>query len=257
MLFSEFPQAGRPVVVLLHGGGLSDWSLAPLRRRLEDRFCVLTPVLDGHGADAGTTFRSIEACAQKLLAFIDEACGGQVFALGGLSLGAQVVVEVLSRRPDAARFALLESSLCLPIPGVRVLAKPTYALCYGLVRRRRFARAQAKTLCLPPEMFEDYFADSKKMSRASLINITVANGSYRAERGLAKTAAKTLLIVGEKERGIMRRSAELLRRTIPGSTLYAAPKKRHGELSLCCPDEYAALFLRFCGEAQNAPDARL
>ncbi|WP_102049325.1 alpha/beta fold hydrolase [Pygmaiobacter massiliensis] len=248
MRFPQMPEAGRPVVILLHGGGLSDWSVAALRHRLHEHFCVLTPILDGHGMDAETTFISIEDSAQKLLDFIDSHCGGHIFALGGLSLGAQIAVEVLSLRPAVTDVALIESALCLPIPGARSLAGPTYALCYGLVKQRWFAKAQAKTLCLPPELFEDYFSDSKKMSKASLVNITVSNGSYNLERSLAKVTAKTLVIVGEKERNIMRRSAELLHNAIPSSTLYIADGKQHGELSICCPEEYAALFLDFCGK---------
>lgn len=247
MRFPQMPQPGRPVVVLLHGGGLSDWSLAALRCRLAPAFCVLTPILDGHGEDADTTFCSIEDSAQKLLDFIDSACGGHVFALGGLSLGAQIAVETLALRPNVADFALIESALCLPLPGARSLARPTYALCYGLVKQRWFARAQAKALCLPKELFERYFADSKKMSKASLIAITVSNGSYRLAHSLSRVTAKTLVIVGEKERGIMRHSAELLHEAIPGSTLHLAQGKQHGELSICSPEEYAALFLQFCG----------
>ena len=81
MRFPQMPEAGRPVVILLHGGGLSDWSVAAFRHCLHEHFCVLTPILDGHGMDADTTFISIEDSAQKLLNFIDSHCGGHIFAL--------------------------------------------------------------------------------------------------------------------------------------------------------------------------------
>ena len=76
---------------------------------------------------------------------------------------------------------------------------PTYKLFYGLVKRRWFSKLQAKTLCVPTDMFEQYYQDSLKISKQSLINITLSNGSYNLKNSIVNTKSKVLIIVGENE----------------------------------------------------------
>jgi len=59
MIFKEFGQKGLPTIILLHGGGLSYWSLNNVVKNLVDDYHVITPILDGHGDDWDNTFISI------------------------------------------------------------------------------------------------------------------------------------------------------------------------------------------------------
>ncbi len=245
MLFRRFGQEGRPVIILLHGGGLSDWSLTEVVALLSQQYLVITPIIDGHGEDGKTTFLSIEDSARKLINYIDTECNGRVEVIGGLSLGAQITVEVLSQRSDITEYAVIESALVYPIRGTKTLAVPTYKLCYGLISQRWFAKMQAKTLMVPENRFEQYFMDSCRTSRESLINITLSNGTYRIKEGIRNTGAKALILVGGKELGIMRRSADKLKEYIPENELYVAEGMKHGELSLMHPDQYVKLLTDF------------
>lgn len=232
MKFKEFGSRSNPAILLLHGGGLSYWSLNGIIEGLKEKYNIITPIIDGHGEDGDTIFLSIEDSADKLITYIDANYDGHIYAIGGLSIGAQIVCEVLSKRADIATHAIIESALVFPIKGTTLLTVPTYKLFYGLILKRWFSKLQAKTLFVPEEMFEQYFADSQRISKDSLINITLSNGNYSLKEDLSKVQAKTLIIVGQKELGIMNRSAQALNRIIPNSTLYVAEKMGHGELSL-------------------------
>ena len=96
MIVQEFGKQNKDVVILLHGGGLSWWNYRNAAAQLEERYRVVIPVLDGH-AESDTPFTSIEENAARLIAYIDDRFGGQVLAIGGLSLGGQILVEMLSR----------------------------------------------------------------------------------------------------------------------------------------------------------------
>ncbi len=235
----------KPVIILLHGGGLSWWSFARVIEFLKEEYHVVTPILDGHGEDALEPFTSIESAAEKLIAHIDTVHGGHVFALGGLSIGAQIAVDALSRRPEIASYAILESALVLPMKSVRLLAAPMYSLCYGLTKQKWFARLQANALCLPKDMFDSYYTDGKNISRASLINMALSNSSYSLKRSAAQIRAKTLIIVGERELAVMKRSAQTLHTAIPETSLYVAPQMKHGELSLLHPKKYVMILRAF------------
>lgn len=248
MIFRETGNRNLPAIILLHGGGLSDWSWKEVADRLRATYNVVTPVIDGHGEDGGKTFTSIEDSAAKIISYIQNIHNGKVFAIGGLSIGAQIVCEVLSQQGNIADNAIIESALVCPIKGTAALTVPTYKLFYGLIKKRWFAKMQSKTLCVPDDMFEKYYEDSIHISKQSLINITLSNGSYALKHSIAAVTAKVLIIAGEKELGIMKKSAELLHKTIKGSSLYIAPKMKHGELCMVYPDNYIRLLNQLFSE---------
>lgn len=246
MLFNKsFGTDEKPVIILLHGGGLSNWSLEKVAQLLEADYHVITPIIEGHGENAFEPFISIENSAARLIEYIEKYHNRRVFALGGLSLGAQIIVQALSQKGSITQFAIIESSLVYPIKGAGFFAAPTYGLFFGLIRQKWFSKLQAKSLLLPDDMFEKYYADSIKMSKKSLINITVSNSSYSLKSTIADSTAKTLIITGEKELGIMKKSAQALHQTIKHSVLYMAPNMKHGELSIKHPQQYTQLLRRF------------
>lgn len=245
MIFNQVKNKALPTVILLHGGGLSDWSWTKIVNQLSSAYNVITPIIDGHGEDGRETFVSIEDCAAKLIHYIEKDHDGKVFAIGGLSLGAQIVCEVLAQKSHIADYAVIESALVYPMRGTAALTVPVYKLCYGLVKKKWFSRLQAKTLCVPEELFERYYRDSQSISRQSLINITLSNGNYKLNPSIADTPARVLVIVGEKEIGMMKKSADLLHKTIKGSSLYVVPGRKHGELSLAYPEKYVEKLEQF------------
>ncbi len=248
MLFKEFGEPGLPVAVFLHGGGLSWWSLKGVIDALEKHYHIIAPIIDGHGEDGNTPFLSMEDSASKLIHSIDTRWGGSVQLLAGLSIGAQIVVKALTMRAHITRFAVIESGLVYPLKsGVR-MAAPLYKLMYGLIRQKGFSRLQAKTLSLPESLYDSYYEDSLRMSRESLINMTVSNSSLQLEEDLKATTAKVLLLVGSKELGIMIKSARRLKELLPQSRLEILPGLKHGELSIKYPLKYAAMIKEFTGD---------
>ena len=94
MTVIEYGQQNPDVILLLHGGGLSWWNYREAAKILSAQYHVVLPVLDGH-ADSDAPFTGIEENAARLISYIDAHFGGQVLALGGLSLGGQVAAEML------------------------------------------------------------------------------------------------------------------------------------------------------------------
>lgn len=245
MRYREFGEKTRPTFILLHSEGLSWWSLKNIIYYLKTDYHVITPIIDGHGEDGSTTFISTHHSAEKLIHYIDENCNGKVFAIGGLSLGAQIVIEVLSQRTDIAEYAILESALVVPANCKIRVAIPTCKSFYRLRRKRWFAKLQASTLCVKQDMFEQYYKDSLTISRESLSNIALSISSYAVPDGLKNTKAKALIIFGFKERKIIDKSVRKLMKTIPDSQVCIVPGMRHGEFSRVHYMEYLALIKHF------------
>jgi len=245
MLYKSFGNPEQPTILLLHGGGLSWWSWKPVITILEKDFHVIAAVIDGHGDDYETPFESIEKAADRILDFIETEHNGQVHAICGLSIGAQIMVELLFKKKDIATYAVIESALLFPIKGITLLTVPTYKLFYGLIKQKWFSKVQSKSLFVPEALFEQYYKDSIKMSKESLINMTLSNGNYAVKDGLSLTSAKALILAGDKELELMKKSARLLSRTLCNSELQILPRLKHGELSLTKHEAYAELVKTF------------
>ena len=242
MRYVEYGNQNPETVILLHGGGLSWWNYRDVAQLLSDRFRVILPILDGH-ADSDAPFTSIEENAARIIAYIDQHFGGKVLAVGGLSLGGQIAVEMLTQRPDICRFALLESTLVKPSKLTYALIKPTFGMSYGLIRQKWFAKMQAAYLGIPKKLFGDYFRDTCMISKEDMIAFLKSNSAYSIKPALRDAQAKVHIVFGSKEQSSIRTSGKLLNHTIPGSTMEVLPGYRHGDLSLNHPQAYAQKLL--------------
>ncbi|MBE5806856.1 MAG: alpha/beta hydrolase [Clostridiales bacterium] len=231
-----------PVVMLVHGGGLSWWNFRDEAALLDKRFRVALPILDGH-AGSGAAFTSIEGCARRLLELIDETYGGSVLLLGGVSLGAQVVAEALSMREDICRYAIIESALAIPSRLTQALVDPAVASSHGLMRRLWFARLQARALNIKPALFEEYYRDTCAISKNDLAAFLKANASYAPSAGLKNSRADVRIVVGAREPERVLRSARLIDALLPNGRVEVKPGLRHGEYALGRPDEYVKELL--------------
>ncbi|MFU0832005.1 MAG: Alpha/beta hydrolase [Oscillospiraceae bacterium] len=243
MKFKELGKPENPVVILLHGEGLSWWSTESAARLLMTKYRVIMPILDGHGEDAETEFDSIENSAEKLIHFVDRSCGGRIFALCGFSLGAQIAAQVLAERSDIAEYAVLESALVQPGHSrAREIPKTLIRVFLHFMRLHWFSDLQAKMKSVPRELLEQYYRDVQKISMPSLIHILNSRRNFHIPVTLKDTRAKVLVLVGSRETIEMKFSCGLLKKAIPNSRMVVARGMRHGELSISHSQEYVRLL---------------
>ena len=242
----EFGKQNEDTVLLLHGGGLSWWNYREAARLLEAQYHVVLPVLGGH-ADSDASFTTIENHAARLISYIDSYFSGRVLVIAGLSLGGQVVVEMLSQRQDICQYALIESALVKPMKLTSALIEPTFGMSYGLIKQKWFAKLQADYLGIPKALFDDYYRDTGKISKEDMIAFLKANSVYTIKPGLSETKAKVKFVAGAKEQKSIRDSAILMNRAISGSVIEILPSLRHGDLSINHPQRYVRLLTEWIG----------
>ena len=184
MNYREFGTEHRDTILLLHGGGLSWWNYREAAELLQTRYHVVLPILDGH-AGSERPFTSIEENAAELIRWIDGRLGGSVLLIGGLSLGGQVLLEMLSRRGDLCRHALVESAAVLPDRFTHAMIGPAFGSSYGLIKNRSFAKLQFRSLHIKPELFADYYRDTCAIAKPDMIAFLKASTAYtlKSSRG--------------------------------------------------------------------------
>lgn len=239
----EFGAHHQQTVLLLHGGGLSWWNYRQAAQLLCSRYHVVLPVLDGHsGSDA--PFTTIENNAEAIIRWVDSHLEGKTLLMGGVSLGGQVLLEVLARRPEICRYAVVESTLVFPMKWTAAMIRPAYALCYPLIQKRWFARLQFRFLRIRPELFEEYYADTAAISQRDLTAFLEANARYRLQDELAACPAQALVVAGSRELPVIKRSAKATAALLPHAEYRLLRRYSHGELSLNHAGEYVDLVLK-------------
>ena len=237
MQYKVYGKQNKDVIVLLHGGGLSWWNYREISELLQNDLQIIIPILDGHtGSDKD--FTSIKDNADEIINFIDRNFGGSVLLIGGLSLGGQILVEMLSQRKNICRYAIVESASVIPSKLTYSLIRPTFGTCYGLIKQKWFSKLQFRSLRIKPELFDDYYQDTCGITKQNMITFLQESSMYFMKKSLGECVAEIHLFVGERENKRILLSARKLHETLEKSSLNVLPAMYHGEFSINHADLY-------------------
>lgn len=214
---------------------------------LKNDYRLIIPILDGHfGSDKD--FISIEDNAKEIINFIDNNFNGKVKLICGLSLGGQILLEIISQRNSVCDYAVIESALVYPMKNISKIAEFFINKTYKLISKKCFSKLQFKSLKIRKDLFEVYYNDTSKITKENLISFIKANLNYKIKENLINSKVKTLILVGSKERQIIKKSAYKIKSLINSSELEILEGYYHGGISINYPKEYVdrinKLFIR-------------
>ena len=237
MRFLEYGPKHNDTLLLLHGGGLSWWNYREAAELLQEEYHVIVPILDGHtGSDR--PFTTIEENASEIISFIDEHLNGSVSLIGGLSLGGQILLEMLAQRKNICFYALVESAAVIPSKLTNALIAPIVSCSYGLIKKRDFAKLQFQSLHIKPELFEDYYRDTCQIQKQDMIAFLKANTSYSLKDAFRKASAEIHVYVGERETREILHSAEVICQMHHSCRVHRMRDLKHGEFSINHAGQY-------------------
>ena len=261
MRFHTYGDPTMPPVMLIHGGGNAWWNYLRQARALSERYYVILPTLDGHGEEFATPYISTERTADELLDYIDTHCGGHLFALGGVSLGGQIVIELLYRRADVACKAIIDGSLCIPQPGLARFCIASVRLFGRWMFSEKACRWQlammpwmlpAKML-YPDELQRYYLQDMPRLPMETMLTMyRTYMMNYRLKPSIRQSKAQVMYWYGEKEMKCVKQSARLFCSIHPNCRIYEAKGYGHGYLSVYLPEEWLKRAVPFLEQGSDA-----
>lgn len=251
----EAGELRRPLLVFIHGGGVSGWMWERQVEYFQERYHVLVPDLPGHGRSMQLSFLSIHQHARELIQLVkSRRAEGQPVFLIGFSLGAQIVMEMLSHAEKGMiSGAVIISGLSRPVRGMTLpVLKPIIRLSMPITRYRWFAKLQAKELYIPEEQFEAYYNDSKHVTTSNLISVIDSSLSYELPESFARHTVNTLVLIGAKEKRDLHHSAAVLTSRNASCTGYRFEGVGHG-ISLAQPDVFNMLLESWLQDQELLP----
>lgn len=242
MKFYEFGDKKLPNIMLVHGAGWSYWLYLRQAQMLQNKYHIILPVLDGHGEESDVLYSSTEKMADKLIEYIDENCGGELFAISGVSLGAQIVIEILSKRNNIVQKAIIESGVCIPSPLVYTFSTITNTLFGKIMFSKTFTKLSLKLLPreweFPDEMKLLYLRDMPTMKKKSLNNIFLTYFKYELKEELKGCTADTIYWYGSKEMKCIKKSSQLFKSYVKECKVIELEKYNHAQISTYHPEEW-------------------
>ena len=244
----EYGPTSAPTICFLHGGGVSGWMWHPQVEALQNTYHCLVPDLPEHGQSAAIKPFSIVDAARRIAELIRERAHGARAHVIGLSEGAQIIVQLLGSTPEVVDHAIISSALLHPLPGVGLLGPGALALIFRLfaapfqdsdtyVRlNMRYGNA------LPEQYFNEVREDTRRMTAESFTHMLLENQRFRMPAGLEQVRVPALVVAGQHELAIMRRSARDLAAALPAGQGYLVTFSKHAAEEHCWNLQRPELF---------------
>lgn len=202
--FNLYGDTDKPLLVFLHGGGVSSWMWDEQVKFFNNYKC-LVPDLPGHGKSNDGDDFSIRDTSNQISTIIEEHKADQQVTVIGFSLGAQVLISMLSEHANLIDKAVIISASTKPFHFPRITAKlATWML--PLARNKVFSRIQAKYMYLNDRYFNDYYQESKAITKETFFKVMYENMSFSIPKGFEATHSRILVLIGKKENSIIKKS---------------------------------------------------
>ncbi|MDD5368331.1 MAG: alpha/beta fold hydrolase, partial [Anaerolineaceae bacterium] len=210
-------------IVFIHGGGGALWTWDEVVPLLPEYRCIL-PDLPEHGQTgmAAGPF-SIGAAAKLMADLIRQRTPQGKAHVVGLSVGAQIGVEMLAKTPEVMESAVISSAQLLPVAGERLglYSERVMAAVYWLwiapfKHSDGWIRANMKfSAGIPGRYFAVFRQNFRGITRDGWAHVMAENFRYRTPAGLGKAYLPVLLVAGTKETGSIHASHQRLAGELP------------------------------------------
>ena len=208
LFIKESGQTDAETIIFLHAGGISGWMWDEQLEFFHNYHCIV-PDLPEHGMGADVKPFTIKGTAELLMGIIKEHTNNQRAHLVGISLGSQIILQLLSKAPEMVESAFISGAL---IRGnddevlLKLLDK-TLKLYQPVKNSDFFIKANMRMYNMPKCFFKQYKQSIALVSDYSLERILTENLKFKLPDGLEKLNVPVMVMVGEKDYRIIKKSA--------------------------------------------------
>jgi pimeloyl-ACP methyl ester carboxylesterase len=225
----ERGQENEETIVFLHVGGISGWMWTEQLEAFKD-YHLLIPDLPEHGKSVDVKPFTMKSAAEMVVDIIRTRAHGGRAHLVGISLGGQLILEILSTAPEVVDHVLISGTLVHSIPHTETMLKLLdYAFkAYAPVKDTAFfIKANMRTYNISKSYFKEFKESTRLIKTDSLDRILHENMFFQMPPELEKADVPVLVMAGEKEYKVIKESAEDLIKVLPNAKGITAPKVGH------------------------------
>ena len=240
MKFLTYGEKSNPAILLIHGMGCTAaQSFASAREKLENRYHVIMPCLDGYDGTS-STFSSMAEQAEKIAAYLKETDAERLYMVLGMSMGGFIAMELLCKYAVTTNILILDSGYLKK----QYFAKPVAAfVAYGFSKLiagkdNAFIRGAMKRMMGFSFRKDDLCASATK---ETIYNSEYTCLSYQLPNLMRLASTKLQYWYGSRE-PFMIKGMRVLKKHMPHMEEICLGDYGHGEIMATNPSLYAALI---------------
>lgn len=225
----EMGKENDETIVFLHSEGTAGWMWDKQLEVFTDYHCIV-PDLPGHGKSAEVKTLTIQSSADMIIDIIKNKAKNGKAHLAGLSLGAQIIVQILSTAPEIADYVLMSGAVVRNSqPSENFLKLLDYLINVYLPDKNKTIRIMSyvRSYNIPKNLRGKFKESTYVIEPDSLDRIIRENMLFKMPDGIGKVDVPVLVMAGQKDFIIIKESAINLLNELPNSKGAIALKVGH------------------------------
>lgn len=207
------------IILFLHGKGLAGWMWNKQIDDFNDYHCIV-PDLPGHGKSKKIKPFTIKRSADMIIELIQDRCGNKKVHMVGISLGAQIILQVMDINPEVVDKVLISGTVTKstsPTPTFLKLFDYFIEAYKPEVDINFFIKAYMRMYHIPKSLFNEFKDSAYLINDDALNEILKENMLFKAPVTLNVNQTPVLVMTGEKDYKIIKKSASNLLNLLPNS----------------------------------------
>jgi pimeloyl-ACP methyl ester carboxylesterase len=216
-------------IIFLHGSAMAGWIWDGQIKEFDDYHCIV-PDLPEHGRSINVKPFTIHKSAEMISEIIRNHTNNGNAHLVGISVGAQIIIQILSKNPELVDHAIISGTLIQRTSHNESLLKLLdYAInVYEPVKNTDFfIKANMRTYNMHKCLFDKFKESTLIIKHDSLNRVLKENMLFKQPDGLEKIEVPVLVMAGEKDYKIIKDSVDDLLISLQISEGYIAPNVGH------------------------------
>ncbi|MGZ7068913.1 MAG: alpha/beta fold hydrolase [Methanobacterium sp.] len=206
-------------IIFLHSEGMAGWMWDQQIESFSDYHCIV-PDLPGHGKSAEVKSLTIQCAADMIIDIIKNKAKNGKAHLVGISLGAQIIVQILSTAPEVLDHVLISGALVRNSqPTETFLKLLNHLIKVYLPDKNKTIRIMSyvRSYNIPKNLHDKFKESTYIIEPDSLDGIIRENMLFRMPSNLKNVNLPVLVMTGQKDFIIIKESAVDLINAIPNS----------------------------------------
>ena len=216
-------------IIFIHGDGIASWMWDKQVEYFNDYHCIVID-LPEHGKSADVKPFTVRGAAEMIIDIIKERAHGKKAHLVGISLGAQIIVQILSTAPEVVDHAFISGAIVRSVPPTESFLELLNQLIkVYLPDKNKTIRIMSyvRSYNIPRNLRSKFKESTYIIEPYSLDQIIRENMLFQMPEGLENANVPVLVMTGEKDYRIVNESARNLLKVLPNSKMASAPKSGH------------------------------
>ncbi|MEN6293370.1 MAG: alpha/beta hydrolase [Methanobacterium sp.] len=229
LYIKETGKSNDETIVFLHGDGIAGWMWDEQLKAFGDYHCII-PDLPGHGKSAEVKSFSVQSAADMIIDIIKNKAKNGKAHLVGLSLGAQIVVQILNTAPEVVNHALISGAIVRnsrPTESFLELLDNLIALYLPDKNKTIRIMSYVRSYNIPKNLRSKFKESTYVIESYSLDKILRETILFKMPDNLEHVDVPVLVMTGEKDYRIVNESALNLLNVLPSSKGAIALKVGH------------------------------